>query len=183
MSGGFRLDSADIVFDGHDGAGKSTFAKLVAQALGGVYVKPFDDSLGDHMSWLWKQGRLAETNALALSAIERAVDLNPEGPRVFDRHWATLFSILPEEFWQPWNPLPITVICHADAATTYRRLQDRGEDPRDLELHERYQRIYSELGARFDALVIDTTSRPIESCVRAALDFYANRSGVALREV
>lgn len=49
------------------------------------------------MSWPWKRGRIAKINILALSALERMIDLDPEGLRVFGRHWATVFSILPEE--------------------------------------------------------------------------------------
>jgi hypothetical protein len=152
-----------LVFVGHDGAGKTT-----PREAGRAYVKPFDDSLGDHMSWLWKRGRFAEVNSLALSTVERMIDLNPEGPRVFDRHWATVFSILPEEHWAAWQPVPPTVVCQTDAETTYRRLLERSEDPQDLGLHAYYQRIYSELASWFDALVIDTASRLIEACLNAA---------------
>jgi AAA domain len=163
------------VFDGHDGAGKSTLARLAARELGGVYVKPFDSTLGDHMSWLWKHGRFTEANTLALSALERAVERSPDGPRIFDRHWATMFSVLPEEYWSAWQPLPATVICHTDAQTTYRRLAERGEDPQTLELHARYQKIYCDLGTRFGALVMDTASRSVDCCLAAALDFYRER--------
>jgi hypothetical protein len=171
--------SDDLIFDGYDGAGKSTLARLAAKELGGVYVKPFDGSLGEHMDWLRKRGRMRQLNALGLSAVERMVDLHPRGPRVFDRHWASMFSILPEEYWPAWNPVPITVVCGADATTTYRRLEERGEDPQDLALHREYQIIFSNLGERFGALVLDTSHRTVESCLAAALDYYRARTGRA----
>lgn len=175
-----RIDvSDDLIFDGHDGAGKSTLARLAAKELGGVYVEPFHDSLGEHMDWLWKRGQMHQLNTLALSAVERMVELHPRSPRVFDRHWASMFSILPEEYWPEWKPVPITVVCHADAATTYRRLEERGEDPLDLALHHKYQMIYSKLGERFDALVLDTSHLTVEWCLAAALDFYRARMGRA----
>jgi AAA domain len=165
----------ELVFDGHDAAGKSTLAQLVAGELGGVYVKPFDSTLGDHMSWLWRHRRFTEANTLALSAVESAIEHNPNGPRIFDRHWATMFSVLPEEYWPAWQPVPATVICHTDAQTAYRRLAERGEDPQTIELHARYQKIYCDLGTRFGALVMDTASGSVDSCLAAALDFYRER--------
>lgn len=168
----------DLIIEGQHGAGKTTMAVRAAEALGGVYVKPFTGTLGAHMSWLSEHGRNRELNAIGLSAVERMIDLNPRGPRVFDRHWASMFSILPEEYWHDWYPVPpITVVCHAEPMTAYRRLRERGDDPLDLTVHHRFQTIFRDLAGRFDTLLLDTTHRTAESCLAAALGYYMARTG------
>ncbi len=103
-----------IVLDGHDGAGKSTLVALLQQRLGGVTVKPFNDSLGDLLVWLIAQQRFDLANQLALQSVEKGLrSTTGEGPRWFDRHWLSLFTLLPESCFESWMPLPPTVLCWA----------------------------------------------------------------------
>lgn len=156
------LNSSDlIVFDGHDGSGKSTFAGLAASSLGGTVVKPFADTLGDHIAWLWRAGNYDAANRLALSSIERFKSLGYQTPLVFDRHWATMFSVLPRSLWADWE-VPKTIVFHADPVTTQRRLRKRGEDPGDLALHAKFERIYTDLAAEHHAACIDTSEQRVD---------------------
>lgn len=166
-----------ITFDGHDGCGKSTLASRVADHIGGRVVKPFGGELGDHIAWLWRGKRFAEADALARASIERVTEnaarAAPGAPLVFDRHWTTMFTVLPEEFWAAWGPLPPTVICHAETGTLVRRLVERGEDAGDTAEHEHYQDLYLRLAGRAEhSLVLDTTHRSIEDCAERAIAFW-----------
>jgi broad-specificity NMP kinase len=163
-----------LVFDGHDGCGKSTLAKAVAEREGGVVVKPFADSLGDHIAWLWRSKRFAEADALARASVERVMTSHPERLLVFDRHWATMFSVLPQGYWHSWHPLPPTVVCRADTSVVMRRLDSRGEDGGDPAVHDHFDRVYTELaGLAPAATVIDTTDTPFDECVHRAVAFAA----------
>lgn len=162
-----------VVFDGHDGAGKSTLAARCAKLVGGIVVKPFGDTLGDHIAWLWGSGRFAEADSLARSSVERIVARGHTQPLVFDRHWVTMFSVLPETYWSSWHPLPRTVVCHASPEVTMARLVARGEPPLSYEHHDHFDRIYRSLGESCGALVLDTSTDNIDTCfasVRAFLE-------------
>ena len=160
-----------LVFDGHDGCGKSTLAALTAAELGGQVVKPFSDSLGDHIAWLWRNERFADADRLARSSLERVREQFPP-PLIFDRHWTTMFTVLPEEFWAEWGELPPTVVCHAATDTVMTRLDSRGEDLGDPQEHDYFNELYVKLApmAR-NHLVLDTTSVGVEDCLAQVLDF------------
>jgi thymidylate kinase len=158
-------DDRIIVLDGHDGCGKSTLAQRVAGLVGGRVVKPFGDSLGDHIAWLWGNERFAEADALARSSIERVLRQNA-GPLVFDRHWATMFTVLPEELWPGWGEPPRTVLCHASLDAVVKRLTERGEEVGDLAQHDYYLKRYLDVVERCPRhLVVDTEENPIHDCV------------------
>jgi thymidylate kinase len=147
-----------LVLDGHDGCGKTTLGRLAAQKLGASYVRPFPDTLGDHIAWLWRSLRFDEADALARSAVERVIGTGTPGEAlVFDRHWATMFTVLPESYWPGWGTLPPTVICDAPSTLVMERLAERGEHVGDRESHEYYQNLYRRLADRCDrSLVVDT---------------------------
>ncbi|WP_327070465.1 hypothetical protein OG500_32870 [Kitasatospora sp. NBC_01250] len=159
--------------DGHDGCGKSTLAQAVAERVGAQVLKPYPDSLGDHIAWLWGGERFAEADALARSSIERVLEKSdPARPVLFDRCWSTMFTVLPESYWQAWYPLCPTVLCHADTKVVMDRLAERGEDPGDFEEHEYYQRLYrSHAALSPDTLLLDTSERPFEACVTDIVEF------------
>lgn len=168
------MDTANIVvFDGHDGCGKSTLARAVATQIDGQVVKPFGDRLGDHIAWLWRNRRFDEADKLARASIERETELaDPNRPVIFDRHWATMFSVLPEDLWHTWYPLPLTVICHAETDVVVARLLERGEDAGDYNVHAQFQDIYLNLAKLTPAsLVVDTTAQSVDESVRLVLAF------------
>jgi thymidylate kinase len=161
-----------VAIDGHDGCGKSTLAAAVAAKLGGQLVKPFGDTLGDHIAWLWQRQRFEEADALARASVERMLITNAQRPLVFDRHWATMFSVLPDRFRQRWIPLPPTVICRADTPVVMARLSGRGEPAGDAEHHDHFDRVYLGLAAAFPrTLVLDTTVRSASSCLESVVAF------------
>ena len=88
-----------IVLDGHDGAGKSTIGSLLAERLGGLQVKPYTDSLGDMLSWLWQKSHFELVDELARLAIEKVIEENPGSTLlIFDRHWLSMFTVFTREF-------------------------------------------------------------------------------------
>lgn len=162
-----------IAFDGHDGCGKSTLAGEVARHIGGQVVKPYPDSLGDHIAWLWGKGRFREADALARSSVERVLErADPGRPIVFDRHWATMYTVLPEEMWPAWRPLPPTVICHADTDVIMDRLRQRGESPGERQEHEHYGRFYVSLAKLTpESLLLDTSLASVVDSTGQVLRF------------
>ncbi|MDQ5821773.1 MAG: AAA family ATPase [Actinomycetota bacterium] len=167
-----------VVLDGHDASGKSTLAPLLASSLGGAYAQPFAETLGDLIAWLWGSERFEEANDVAHLAVERALAQGDETtPLVFDRHWLTLFTVLPERLHASWLPLPLTVLCWTDGATTARRLAQRSEPVGDLAQHEHYCRLYRELALVHDVPILDTTALSVQ----AAVDRLVNHSSVMSR--
>ena len=137
---------------------------MCAESVGGIVVKPFGDTLGDHIAWLWSTGRFEEADWLARSSVERIRSQSQTRPLVFDRHWATMFSVLPQEYWAAWLPLPKTVVCHASPEVTMERLVARGESPLTHEHHDHFDSVYRSLGESRGALVLDTSiNSPDES--------------------
>jgi thymidylate kinase len=169
-------DRIFVVFDGHDGAGKSTLARLTAELIDGTVVKPFGDLLGDHIAWLWGNEKFQEADWLARSSIERVLSTAAEGPLVFDRHWATMYSVLPSQYWENWHPLPRTIVCHTTPEATRARLAERGEDPLEYEHHVHYQEIYRRLGQNNGALVLDTTHATADESMKAVKEYLSLNS-------
>lgn len=164
-------DRQIFVVDGHDGCGKSTLAREIARTIGGTVVKPFGDTLGDHISWLWQHKRFDEADAVARTSIERVLQQN-QGSLVFDRHWATMFTVLPERLWAKWGDPPRTVLCTADLDVVVSRLLKRGEEVGDLASHEYYLARYSDVINRCDQhFVIDTGKFSVTECLTGIYDF------------
>jgi len=149
-----------VVIDGHDGAGKTTLATKLAAELNGRYVKPFGGSLGDMIAWLWQRSRFREADALARAALEMAIAESKEDEiLVFDRHWLTMYSVLPEEYWPGWEPRPRrTILCWCDVPTTVERLTARGEPAGEISVHAYYCDVYADLARRFQIPIIDTSA-------------------------
>lgn len=164
-----------IVVDGHDGTGKTTLSHGLAGALGGIAVRPFADTLGDHVAWLWRAERYDEAGSLALAAVERVRAVTAARPLVFDRHWLTMFTVLPERHWAAWYPLPPTVVLTAAAPVVASRLAARAEATGDLAEHDEYGRRYLELSRLAPAVLhVETDEVDAAATLRAALAFCAS---------
>lgn len=151
-----------LVLDGHDGAGKTVLAQLLAEHTGGRYVKPFNGSLGDTIAWLYERERFDLTNQIAHVAIEKVYSEHANEPLlIFDRHWLSMFTVLPEAYYSSWLPLPPTILCWTDVATTCSRLIERGEPVGDVSQHAYYCRRYHELAEQLAIPVLDTTRRSV----------------------
>ena len=101
-----------IAIEGHDGTGKTTLAKSLAEAIGAVYLRPFAPPWGDFLMWISSQNPdslmtsgktlidyavdkflMEETNAQ--SAVSRLKKTNGRSvPIICDRHWLTVSSLI-----------------------------------------------------------------------------------------
>jgi len=156
-----------IVFDGHDGAGKTTVARRVAEELGGRLVRPFDDEFGPIASRLQRAGDFDALNRSALQSVAKVLDANSNGrPLIFDRHWMSIFTLVPRSYYASWQPLPFTFLCWADLPTTIARIAERAEPPVDTDVHVHYCERYRELAEEYSVPVLDTTGTNAEDWVR-----------------
>lgn len=150
-----------LVLDGHDGAGKSTLARWLAQELGAHYVKPFDASLGELISGLWSRGDYVLADVVSRKAVEFELARHKDGEvLIFDRMWLSLFTVLPEQFHGNWNR-PDTILVWADVATTNQRLRERGERVDEQE-NRHFCALYPRLAERYGIPVLDTSRRTID---------------------
>jgi energy-coupling factor transporter ATP-binding protein EcfA2 len=108
---------------------------------------------------------------LALRSVQR-VSESGERPLVFDRHWMTMFTVLPERLWEAWGELPPTILCYADIGVVADRLLQRGEDLGDMSKHQYYLRRYAELSELCPrGLRIDTGNHDLGTCVTQVVEF------------
>jgi thymidylate kinase len=154
---------AVLVLDGHDAAGKTTLATLLAERTEAHLIRPFEGKLGKLIAWAWGRGEFELADTIARASVRKELASNGDAPAlVFDRHWLSLFTVLPRSFHERWRPLPPTVLCWADVETTCRRLAERGEDVGDVSEHEHYCAVYLDLAAEHEVPVVDTTSLELE---------------------
>lgn len=156
-----------IIFalDGHDGAGKTTLAKSIAQDLGGVYVSPFSGTAGEIMLWSAENGDFEFASRLGRKLFEHALEVRDAPVLIFDRLWMTVFTLVPEAYWRDWEPLTPTMLCWADINTTLSRLGERKEKSHDAGYHLKYMQKYQTLAQRFSCPVLRTDELSIEACV------------------
>ncbi len=157
-----------VAIDGHDGSGKSSIGAAVAERHSLRFVRPFADSLGDYIASLWQNKRFALASDVARTAVERVLASAGAEGVVCDRHWTTMFTVLPEVFWHDWESdgLPPTIVCWASTPVTMRRLRERGEDPGEPAKHEHYHRLYRELASRAPrSFLLDTTDLSLADAV------------------
>lgn len=151
-----------LVLDGHDGAGKSTLSRRLATELGGVWVRPFSGSGGESMLAAAESGDEASAAEMATAAVEGAMAAKGGSPLIFDRHWMTVFTLVGEEHYGAWMPLPPTVLCWIDLESTLGRLAERREAPQTSSYHERYLRLYRSLAKRFACPILRTDRLSVE---------------------
>ncbi len=146
-----------LVIDGHDGAGKTTIARHVAERLGWRYVKPFQGEVSEAFYRHLADGDFEALDAICQADISNVLASWEGESLVFDRHWLTMLSVLPYPLHSRWRPAPPTVLCWADPATTMARVTARGEERRNtLAYHQRYCGIFLDLAQRYGVPVIDT---------------------------
>lgn len=145
-----------IVVDGHDGSGKTTISKRIAEEYGMKYVKPFSDSLGDLIAWSYRQCKFEFANNIASAAVEKQLSENKGMGLVFDRHWLSMFTVLPVKFHSLWNR-PITICCWADVNTTINRLRTRNENEINEWNHQLYCDLYKRYAEQYGAMLLDTS--------------------------
>ncbi len=152
-----------FALDGHDGSGKSSIAKALAAMGHGTVVKPFSAQLGDYIAHLWGNRRFAEADRAARFAVA-AVSATP-GQLIFDRHWLSMATVLPEHYIRSWER-PKTIVCWADLPTTIERLRQRGEEVGDLDYHRFYLDEYRRIAERANVAVVETTSLSVAAAAK-----------------
>jgi DNA polymerase III delta prime subunit len=151
--------SRPLVLDGHDGSGKTTLAIRLADELGARYLRPFAPPAGERLLELAAERRYDEALELGRRAVARAAATEPGRPQIFDRHWMTVLSLLPEEHWDRFDPMPPTLLCWSDLDTTLARLAERdGASPNAAAVreHEFYLERYKLIADRFGQQVLRT---------------------------
>ena len=151
-----------LVLDGHDAAGKTTLATMLAKSVGGVHIRPFAGDVGERLVRCVDEGEMLQAADLAQRAIKNAL-CNVDAPvLVFDRHWMTVFSLLPESYWSAWQPLPPTTLCWADLKSTLTRLRCRTVDETHSYDHRHFLEMYQKLAQRFDCNIVRTDILSVE---------------------
>jgi thymidylate kinase len=148
-----------LVLDGHDGVGKTTLAARLAKELNGQHLRPYSGTLGELFLWCGEGNDPDFANALALKSIQRARETAHARCLIFDRHWMTALSVLPERLWRAWQPVPPTTLCWVDIDETLRRLESRGEPRGSLEQHRHYLERYEQLARKFGCNILRTQAR------------------------
>jgi hypothetical protein len=159
-----------FVLDGHDAAGKTTLARRLTDALGAAYVRPFAGTAGIRLLQLAAHDP-EEMALFATDVLDAAADAAGGDVLVFDRHWMTVCSLLPERLWPLYRRETIqTALCWADLPTTIARLEARGEPRGPVNEHARYLDIYGRLARRYDCLRVRTD---VESTERSLVRLLA----------
>lgn len=150
-----------IAIDGHDASGKTTIAKLLAQEIGGKYIKPYDGNIGDMIVWAYKKKKYSLVDEIALNAIEMNIDKNHnEKYLIFDRHWLSIDTLLHENMTITKIEKPLTILCWADISTTSYRLKKRNDNLENEWENIYYCRLYKQLAEENRLYIIDTSDSP-----------------------
>jgi hypothetical protein len=166
-----------IVLDGHDLTGKTTLAKIAAWKLGGRYIEPFSSSIGSMIHFGYLKGEYGFLSRLFKHSMEKALSEAPEGPGpvVVDRHWMTVFSLIPKEFWDEWRPFPKTILCTCSSQVmAMRRVANGTFDSMKQEYDSFYLERYEILAKRFEVPILDTGKGNlpdvVDTCLRLISD-------------
>ncbi len=157
-----------IALDGHDGAGKTTLASILANRIGGKSVRPFSGAIGAELMRAGECKDIAQLIRIGNSAIAKAVaSVSGNTPVILDRGWMTVASFIPEseEFYKQWNNWVPTALCWAELRTTLSRLSIRSDEKLEpLEWHEHYIAVYLEIAKRSESLIVRTDLMDHETC-------------------
>ena len=177
-------DPLILAVEGHDASGKTTLARDLAAAIDAAYVRPYGGDVGPRLLVDAAAGRSADVSRAGLEAVRDCIARSTAPVLVFDRHWMTVFTLTHEADWEAWKPLPPTLLCWSDLATTLGRLGSRGENPGDVDEHAFYIAKYHELARRFRCEIVPTDilgpTDALTAAVRWARTILAG-SGVEVR--
>lgn len=170
------LKNKIIALDGHDGSGKTTLAKDLAEHIGGIYIRPFGGEAGEMLIGLAEQKKYEELCAFGKEKLNSICTGYQNKVLVCDRHWMTVFSLLPQEYWNDpgWLPLPPTALCYAALETTLSRLSERSEKAYDRDYHSYYLDLYLRLAQLFNAKVLRTDHYNYKDSLAQLADWYAS---------
>lgn len=155
-----------IGIDGHDGAGKTTLAKLLSAHLQASYIRPFGGIVGQNLMDAYEAGDHDRVLSVGESAIYQAIenaDLNHL--IVLDRAWLTVGSLVPKSLflarWSLWTP---SILCWSDLSTTLARLSIRqNEETEKREWHEHFLAVYFDLASKKNTQILRTDRADIDT--------------------
>lgn len=163
-----------LAIDGHDGAGKTTMATLLAQATGGTYLRPFGGKTGAALLAHAAKKEYQQVADLGKAAIHQLLAANSGDMLIFDRHWMTIFTLIPASYYQDWLPIPPTTLCYAGISATLQRLATRTEETFDVAYHTGYMAQYLQLGKTYGANILRTDQYSQEVCLTKLLSWANN---------
>jgi thymidylate kinase len=160
--------------DGHDGAGKTTLARGLADRLNAAYQRPFHGALGAALLQAAEQKDQAKVIALGQEGIESALTAaGADRPIILDRGWITVASLVDWQIFNPaWHYWIPTALCWADLATTLQRLEKRkGELSETIEYHQHYLGVYQSLAECSGSFVVRTDHNSADQCLDLLTDW------------
>jgi thymidylate kinase len=166
-----------ITIDGHDGTGKTTLCRLLAKYLVGYYVRPFSGSTGESLLKSANEQDYVETMLIGKNAIRKVCDSYRNKTLIFDRHWMTVLSLLPESYHGNWDLFPPTILCWTDLKTTKSRIASREEEKLNDIYHNKYLEIYKKLANTYNIPIINTSNITIETSMLEIIN-WLNRNRI-----
>ncbi len=163
-----------LAIDGHDGSGKTTLAKLLSEKINGIYIRPFAEENGIQLIKYFDAKDYKKISAFGYETIKKQEQLYQNEILVYDRHWMTVFSLLPESYWNDkiWHPLPVTMLCYCDLEHCLNRLKKRTEKSYEENYHAYYLEVYYKLANYFGARILRTDQKNIEECLTELTKWY-----------
>ena len=163
--------SGVFAIDGHDGSGKTTLARALAQRTNGSYQRTFQGLTGEALLIAAKRGEVEEVVRVGEEAISRAIAAaGSVRPIVLDRGWMTVASLIGwnrfSSLWHLWIP---TALCWVNLAITLDRLARRGEPPETNDTHAHYLREYRSLAHHTRSYVLRTDLNSESDCLQLLL--------------